>query len=251
MLMLASLLPLARMPSIPLTGLARRAPSLAALAAPIGDRLFLRLIAVGCWLSLVNGVSQSAQNASHRALFGFPLFVILAFQAEMRLGQGAICPVIGRLVDRLGNRPVLIVSQLIVATGPLFYFFAAVGDRWWVAAAWVAWIAYAGMNVGLPNLMLKLSPGGNSTVYIAAYFGVTGLVYGSATVAGGWLLDVLADGVWTWRSSRYVVDPYQVLFLVGFAGRLLGVVLLVRLIEPGAWRLRDHLRRSDRPVAPE
>jgi len=28
---------------------------------------------------------------------------------------------------------------------------------WWFAGAWVLWIAYAGLNLCLPNLMLKLS----------------------------------------------------------------------------------------------
>jgi MFS family permease len=240
-MMLVSMIPLASMPSIPLSTTTGKAPSWPTLLAPLRDRRFLRLVTFGCWFSLMNGLTQAAQNISHYNLFHFHLFAILAFQAAMRLGQGGLSPWIGRLVDRLGNRPVLVVSQVLVATGPLFYFFAATqrvpGDPRWVAVAWLAWIAYAGLNVGLPNLMLKLSPGGNSTSYIAAYFGVTGAIYGVGTVAGGLLFDRLTRTLPWDESSSLHLDQFQLLFLVGFVGRLLGVPLLLRLVEPGARRL--------------
>jgi hypothetical protein len=46
------------------------------------------------------------------------------------------------------------VCLLLVATGPLFYLAATPEDWWWIVGAWVVWIAYAGLNVCLPNLLL-------------------------------------------------------------------------------------------------
>ena len=91
-------------------------------------------------------------------VLGVSLFLSLALQTGMRFGQLSISPWVGGLADRLGNRPVMMVSQLLVAAGLLF-FAAATPEHWtWFVGAWVLWIAYAGLNVCLPNLMLKLSP---------------------------------------------------------------------------------------------
>ena len=47
----------------------------------------------------------------------------------MRTGQLAIAPWVGRMVDRVGNRPIMVVSQLITATGPLFFLLASKDDH--------------------------------------------------------------------------------------------------------------------------
>ena len=48
----------------------------------------------------------------------------------------------------------MMASLLVAASGQLFFFFAGPGRAWIVGGAWAAWIAYAGLNVCLPNLML-------------------------------------------------------------------------------------------------
>jgi len=68
----------------------------------------------------------------------------------MRIGQWGVSPWIGRLADRLGNRPVMIVSQLLVAAGLLFFALATPQHWAWLIGAWVLWVAYAGLNVCLP-----------------------------------------------------------------------------------------------------
>ena len=66
---------------------------------------------------------------------------------------------------------------------------AATPQRWlWFTGAWVLWIAYAGLNVCLPNLMLKLSPERSNAPYIATFYAVTGLCYAASTVVGGLLV---------------------------------------------------------------
>ena len=67
----------------------------------------------------------------------------------------------------------------------------------WLIGAWVLWIAYAGLNVCLPNLMLKLAPPQANASYVAAFHAVTGLCYAANTILGG----VLVDHYKTWTSS--------------------------------------------------
>lgn len=224
--LMASVIPLVRMPGlIAERPTAPRVP-LGALLAPLGDRRFLRLLAFGCWFSFFNGVTQSAQYIYPYQVLGANLFVMLALQTGMRGGQWLASPALGRLADRLGNRPVMIASLPVVASGLLFYALATPDQPWWLAAAWAAWIAYAGLNVCLPNLMLKLAPRQSNAPYIAAYYALTGLCVAASTVFGGWALDQwLGQTLVLWGMSVNV--SYQNVFLFGWLARTAGVLLLL------------------------
>jgi hypothetical protein len=127
----------------------------------------------------------------------------------------------------------MIVTQLIAATGPLFFFVATPERPWLVAGAFAVWIAYAGVNVGLDNIKLKLASENNNAPYIATYHALSDLANGLAIVAGGMLLErLIADG-------SHAMRLYAQLFLLGWIGRTLAAGLAARIIEPGARRLRD------------
>lgn len=233
-LLMLSQLPLARMPGLSALAAARPAAPLAAILAPFADRRFLRLVAFGCWFSLFNGLSQSAQELYPREVLKIELAAFLVLMTGMRLGQLMISPWLGRMADRYGNRPVMLVALPIVATGTLFYLAATAEQPGWFAGAWVVWIAYAGINVCLPNLMLKLSPGEARAAYVAAFYAVSGLCVAASTIAGGVLFDLLRDRTFTFSllGRGVVLDCSQAMFLFGWITRTLGVVLLLCVVEP-------------------
>jgi len=234
--MAAALLPLCRMPTAAAGWMIRHGATLRATLAPLADRSFLRLLAFGCWFSFFNGLTQSPQNIYPARVLGISLFAMLALQTFMGAGQLSVSPWLGGLADRFGNRPVMIVCLLLVAQGPLCYFFSTPDSRWWFAAAWVVWIAYAGMNVCLPNLMLKLSPPESNTPYIAVYFTLGGLCYAASTIVGGALLDSFAGR--TLHVLGVELDFYRAVFLFGWITRSLGVLVLLAVVE-------DQGRRAD------
>jgi MFS family permease len=201
------------------------------LWTPLTDARFLRLLLFGCWFSFFNGVTQSAQNYYPMQILGISLFLALGLQTGMRFGQLGISPWLGSLADRLGNRPVMIVSQLLVAAGLLF-FAIATPEHWALfIGAWILWIAYAGLNVCLPNLMLKLSPERDNASYIAVFYAVTGLCYAASTIVGGMLVDKYSG----WDVSLpggLTLSFFTTLFIFGWLARSLGAVLLLLVIEP-------------------
>jgi hypothetical protein len=143
---------------------------------------------------------------------------------------------------------VLILCQAIVAAGPLFYLLATPGRTWPIIGAWLAWSAYAGLNVCLPNLMLKLSPTGNNAPYIACYFAVTNLIYAASTVAGGYLTDHLKAALPVLWLGGWRLSHFQYLLAAGWVQRSLAVVLLLWIREPGAWTWRRIVgSRGSRP----
>ncbi len=208
-----------------------QAPRWDKLLAPFRDWRFRRLLLFGCWFSCFNGITQSALNLYPATVLGFHVLVVLTLRAMMRLGQWGLSPWAGRLADRWGNRPVLMASLLLVAQGPLFYLLATPERPWWIVGAWAVWIAYVGLNVALPNLMLKLSPAAANLPYIASYYTIAGLCYGVSTVVGGALCDCYGAAALVLPGGM-VCGGLACLFFLGWITRMLGAVVLLCVVEP-------------------
>ena len=238
--MLLSVLPLARMAE------ARNRRSIndtnsTSFRAAFQNQALLRLAAYGVVLSLINGLTQAAQGMYPYRVLGLDFLWLMGFRSMMYLGQSASGPSAGWLADRFGNRPVLIVSQVIVASGPLFFYLASAEQVWILGLAFLAWIAYAGINVAQPALLLKLGPSRDAATEISIYYAFSGLAFGIGSLVGGAALDQLIAAQWFWKFGGAIFDVYDSFFLFGTIARLFSVVLLIRLIEPDAQRLRDLL----------
>ncbi len=197
---------------------------------PFIDARFLPLLLFGCWFSFCNGITQSAQNYYPMQVLGVSLFLSLSLQTCTRLGQWAASPRLGALADRRGNRPVMIACQLLAAAG-LLPLAAATPAHWqWLFGAWALWIAYAGLNVCLPNWMLKLSPRESNTSYIAAFYAAGGLCYAVAAILGGAMVDCCRTWMIPLGGGREL--PFFVsLFVFGWIARSLGALILAFVQE--------------------
>jgi MFS family permease len=245
--MIAAIVPLWLMPRAEAVSTTRRTIDWKSFAKPFNDSRFLRLLLFGCWFSFSNGLTQTVQYSYTKDILKISLLAMLVVSTGMRLGQLSVSPWLGRMTDRMGNVPVMLFCLLATAQGPLFYVFSTPRQPWWFVGAWILWIAYAGLNIALPNLMLKLAPsatagssGGMSsatgsasasnTPYIAAYFTVTGLCYAANTILGGWLFDRYGNSTFTFVGGT--LDYNQWIFLIGWAARCLGLLALLLVIEP-------------------
>lgn len=197
---------------------------------PFRDRRFWPLLAFGCWFSFFNGITQAAQHAFSMNVLHVSLLLSLTLQTGMNAGQWSVSPWLGRLADRLGNRVVMIVSQLCVAAGMLFFAIATPAEWWWIIWAWMFWIAYAGLNVCLPNLTLKLAPPGGHASYVAAFYAVTGIFYAANTIVGGLLVDSFQNR--TFSLGCVTIAFFPAIFAFGWLMRSLGAALLLGVVEP-------------------
>ncbi len=234
--MAGSVVPLMRMPGVEGSPSARPRAPWRTMVRALADRRYRRLIAFICWFSAMNGITNTAQYQYPVQVLNIPYVGMLSLRGMMRAGQSVISPWMGRLVDRWGNRPVMIVCQLLVATGPLFFLASRPEWRWLLAGAYFVWIAYAGLNVGLDNIKLKLAPEDNNSPYLAVYQALSDLANGVAVIFGGIVLDRLRAG------GSDVMAIYAAVFLAGWIGRTLAALLVARIEEPGARRLVDLLR---------
>lgn len=187
---------------------------------PFRDRAFLRYLVYGGWFSLANGITGSAQFVFQMRVLEISYATRLAMDGTSQGVQSAFMPWIGRQIDRRGNVPVLVISQVLVAVGILFFLFATPSMWWLVAGAYLFWIAYAGINVAMPNLVLSLTQQQSYASYAAAWYAWTQLVYAVSSLVGGALLDWLSE---RWgESSKFLGNPsyFVTIFLLGFVLRL-------------------------------
>jgi hypothetical protein len=115
----------------------------------------------------------------------------------------------------------------------LFFAIATPARWWWLIGAWTLWIAYAGINVCLPNLMLKLAPRESNASYIAAFETTRGLCFAASAVFGGLVLDEFK----TWRGSLlagFGFSFFAYVFTIGWIARSVGALLLLGIEEPSA-----------------
>jgi MFS family permease len=202
----------------------------------VRDPAYFRLLFFWFWFSISNGFTSAAQETYPIRVLNISYSIRQLLQGIMRTGQLAIAPWAGRMVDRVGNRPVMIVSQFLVSFGPLFFLLATPERPWLIAGAFIVWIAYAGLNVGLDNIKLKLAPEDNNAPFVAIFHTVGDLANGVAIIIGGWILDYLDV---LKKEPEHALTFYAQIFVLGWAARLFVTPLLAWIIEPGAKRLRE------------
>lgn len=218
------------------------AASAASMLAPWRDVRFWPLLAFGCWLSTSNGLTQAAQNIYPKDVLGLGIFALAAMRTAMQLGQMGYAGWAGPFSDRYGNRPVLIASQWLLALAPLFFLTATPERPLLIAGAWIVWSAYAGLNICLPNLSLKLGGVRDAAAYVATYFGVTSVFYAVSTIAGGYLFDYFGASA-AGEVVASLGGKFAIFFWAALALRVTAVVWLWMIPEPGAARWRDILAR--------
>jgi MFS family permease len=202
------------------------------LAAPFADTRFRRFLTFGLWFSFSNGIVQTAQSL-------FPIMRLdLSFAARktldggLRAAKAVTLPVVGAAVDRRGNVRLLTFSQGVIAIALLFYLFATPTEPWWILGVYACWLAYATHDVTFPNLMLGLSPPGQSATYAAAWFAWTNLAYSLSVLAGGAAFDWLSWYVTPRTFGGRPFDHFALCFMIACVLKTLGVALATRIPEP-------------------
>lgn len=232
-LLLLSLLPLWAMPS---TAISMVAVARSDWKTPFRDPKFWRFLTFGCWSSAANGLTQSAQGIVPVRMLDISYGWTAMFRTGMQLGQIGVAPIAGHVADRRGNRPVLVACQILTATSMLWFGLSVMMPGWgpfWIAGAYAAWAFFAGHNVCVPNLALRLAAPSERASYVAAYFAVTSVFHATATVAGGILWDWMAAWPGATPGSRPLPAAQYVvwLFVAAWLLRSLAVLPLARLEE--------------------
>ena len=185
------------------------------------------------WLYVFDVVQMSNMQAN-LMLVAVPLLV-----------QMVTFPLWGRLTDRLGQRPVLIIAGLLVINGASAWIFVT-PDHWWLGytAVLLTTAAWPGVELGNLNLLLGMSRSQGEGRGRSAYIAINSVVVAVAGVASGLFGGLLAEILETWQGSLFgwPLTYHGVLFLVSALLRLVAVGWVCSLTEPGAAGTRAAIR---------
>lgn len=226
LLMLAALLPLLRVPSLANRLSARPASTWNTIKQALSNRAYSRLLTYSCWLGFANGLAASAMSMYPWRVLRIDYSTIQCYRAVMWAGQSAAAPWCGRALQAWGAKRLMFPAQLIVAAGPVCYLLASEEQPWWIGVAFVAWIAYAALNVSLDTLKLDLAAPDNNAPYLAVFHSLSDLANGVTILAGGLLYDLLSVG------DELALHVYAGLFFASWIARSLAAGLILRLEEP-------------------
>lgn len=195
---LASTAALARVPE-PQMPFSTGAPSLRRLLwQPLRDpnfRLVLRYLA--SWQFAVNLATPFFTVYFVREL-GFSMGFVLVLTVVSQIANVAVVRGWGRLSDRFANKSVLAVATPLYLLCIAAIAFASEFDDVLSRSAYLVVLhalmgaAQAGVGLASGNIVIKLSPGGAATGYMATNALVGALASGTAPIVGGWLADFFA-----------------------------------------------------------
>lgn len=228
-LLVIAVVPLGFMPAFAGAPSARPVAPARTLVAALLDRRYRRLLAFSMSFAVANGLTAAAQGMYPWKVLGIDYASMVGLRAGLRGGQAAITHQSGVWLRRYGVRRVMTLAQLLVATGPLFYLLATPAPPWWapgwIVVAFVVWVAYAPLNIGLDTLKVSYADPTNNSPYVAVYHTAGDLANAATTLLGGWLFDQRL------QAGADAMEVYAGLFLVGWLARTIAAGL--------AWRLED------------
>lgn len=210
------------------------APARESLIAPFCDPMFRRVLIFYGFFWAVNG----AANPFWTPFVLEDLGCSYGFVTALGLLGGACglvaLPLWGRLIDRIGSRPVIAVIVLVTATHPIYYLVAARDFLLPIYAdAISSGVVWGGFNLALFNLVLAAAPRGpGREMYYAAFNGTGGLAMATTSALAGRIAAALAPVEFFGRTF----SARQEIFAAVTILRIFALFLLFHVAEPPAER---------------
>jgi MFS family permease len=146
----------------------------------------------------------------------------------------------GKLADRIGNRPILLIDGILVAVIPLLWLSTGANSvsmwLWFPLLHLLGGGAGAGVDLCINNLQLAIAPMQHHTKYFAITAAIAGVSGALGALVGGWLAQFADAG------------GMMGLFALSSILRLVALLPLVWVQEPQQRSLRQTLQRFIRPA---
>jgi MFS family permease len=151
----------------------------------------------------------------------------------------------GRLADRFGQRPILILTMTLKPLLLLVFLAVTRENAIWILppAFFFDAMLNAGIMVGSNGYLLKLVPKENRSMFIAAATGLTGIAGGIGAFAGAGFLEFFEGWSIYWMGRFW--NHYHLLFVVGIPLRMSCLIMALRISEPTSsspMKVFNHIR---------
>ena len=199
------------------------------LRVVVRSQSFLLFIAFGATWSFAANCFGPFYHVFMFDELGLSAFDVGVLATLAQLGGALSLPAWGKLLDRYGNKPVMILSLILWQVQNLMWCFLTPHNSGLLYAMWV-WggITSAGFILGQFIILLRLIPVEAKNLAIGVNLAITSLVAAIAPITGGW---ILTHALARWPDPLLV---YHACFILQPALALGGCLLLLRVHEPQA-----------------
>ena len=142
-------------------------------------------------------------------------------------------PLWGKLIDRYGCKPVLRFNLAFIMFTPYLWFFVTPRNYslLWLDAI-MGGIFWVGFNLAIFTIVLQISPEEGRPYFLASTSFVNGLFAFLASIIGGIIASQLSG--FRWELFGQILVNFHILFLLSALGRIGGLFLIRRIVEPKA-----------------
>jgi MFS family permease len=195
----------------------------------LADRAFTKLLAFnGTWALILSVMGVYLQvymikelKLSYTMITFFAMFHMVIYLS--------LTDFWGKLIDRHGCKPVLLICGHMVSITPFLWILTGC-SVWLILPLYVIGAAtWSGLNLSQFNITLKMTPAADRSSYLAANTFLTSAGTIGGQVLGGLLVDALTGMHFTFLGL--VWGPYQILFLVCGIIRFIPMRFLYRIEE--------------------
>jgi hypothetical protein len=171
-------------------------------------------------------------------------FAILALHAVgMATVRVLTVPFWGRVVDRFGARPVLVLCSMGIGTTPLLWIACGPSFFWpLIVDACVAGFLWGGHAIASFDLPLELAPRPLRSYFLALFAMALGVGFVASSLLSGWLATVLPALLETHPSIH--LSNLEVLFLGSSLARITGGLVATRIPRRDTAHTRVVLRHA-------
>ncbi len=209
---------------------------------PFHVRRFRRLLYFYLFFIFAMGISSSY----------FPVYLLKTLKwsfsnlALLSIGSSILTlatqPLWGRIIDRVGNKPVITITVMGILPLPILYLIATPQFSWFIWLDMVfTGIFWAGFNLVMFNMLIYTLPQQGRPAFLAVQAALAGITNFIAMILGGFLAQLLSSI--TFNISGYTFINYHFLFFATLALRILSIPLINRMEEPEAKPVGVVIRR--------
>lgn len=151
-------------------------------------------------------------------------------------------PLWGRIVDKVGHKPVIKITVLGLLPLPVIYIIATPTHSWpiWLDMFFTG-IFWSGFNLVMFNMVFYSLPRQGRPAFLAIHAALTGVTNFIAMVLGGYIAQSLASI--TINLGHFQLVNYHFLFLLTLLLRIAAIPLIHHLVEPEAKAVGVMIRR--------